>query len=236
MTITNLTGTINVPVPFAEWNTTGTTTTWYDAQGMQTWYKWTSGTTTSSYVITDEEQQRMWVDWQPYAVRQVEWIRYQAEQAVYQRAVADREQRERERQSRIELYQAQQLKRTEERIMAHARALDLLKLILTPDQQQEMQSTRCVTVFGQSGKRYRVEMHRETVHGNIVELDGHGCPLRRGCIAPDMYVDSGALPTPDGWVGQVLAIQHNEGELVARANWSDTRRCQQPNVPILEAA
>jgi hypothetical protein len=51
-----------------------------------------------------------------------------------------------------------------------------------------------------------------------------------------MYGDDGALPTADGWVGQVLALRHNEAELLVKTNWSNVQQCRQPDVPILERA
>jgi hypothetical protein len=206
--------------------TGGVMTRWYDAQQAQTWYRWagTNGTTTR-YTITDEARV-IWEGWNDqYRPTEIQMVR--------QEVRADVEQRAREMESRRQLQQAQYLKRQEERIVAEARALELLRFILSPEQEYEMETAQRITVQAPSGRRYRVETHRQTVHGNVVEIDEHGCPLQRGCVAPDMYDAGGALPTADGWVGQILALQHNEEELRAKANWSDRRHCQQPNVPIL---
>jgi hypothetical protein len=51
-----------------------------------------------------------------------------------------------------------------------------------------------------------------------------------------MYDAEGALPTPDGWVGQLMAIRHNELELIRKANFSHHGQCQHPDVPVLGAA
>ena len=186
------------------------------------WTGWIN-TTTGTQTITGDVAWNHWNSLTPQVYRQ----------AVTRLSPEDLAQRERERASRDALRRAQETERLERRLMAHSRALELLDMILTPDQREERIRDQRITVVAPSGRRYEVETHRETVHGNIVEVDAHGCRLRRGCVAPGMYGDDGALPTPDGWVGQVLALQHNEEELLAKTNWSHVQRCHQPDVPIL---
>ena len=208
--------------------TGGVMTRWYDAQQAQTWYRWagTNGTTTR-YTITDEARV-IWEGWNDqYRPTEIQMVRQEVQ--------ADVEQRAREMESRRRLLEAQRLKRQEDRIVAEARAIELLRMILDPAQVLEMEQDQQVTVHAPSGRRYRVSM-AGGVHGNIVELDEHGCPIQRGCVAPAMYDGNEALPTADGWVGQILALRHNEEELRAKTNWSERRRCQQPDVPILGRA
>ena len=69
-------------------------------------------------------------------------------------------------------------------------------------------------------------MHRETVHGNVVRTDEHGCLLGRACVAPSMYGDGGALPTADGWVGQYLGLKFDAEQFLSHANWSGVRTCR----------
>lgn len=214
------------------WNTwttgTASTTVTYDLQADRTWYQWnTTASTTTGFYVNDEA----WVRW-----NQMEPINFGALLRPPQYTVEDLAQMERERASRAALRAAQEAEYVEKRVMAASRALELLDMILTPDQRQERKQHQRITIQAPSGRRYEVETHRASVHGNIVEIDAHGCRLRRGCVAPGMYGDDGALPTADGWVGQVLALRHNEAELLVKTNWSNVQQCRQPDVPILERA
>ena len=86
---------------------------------------------------------------------------------------------------------------------------------------------------GSDGGLFVIELRG--VHGNIREVDEHGCVLGRVCVAPGMYDHEYgvALPTPDGWVGQYLAIKADEQSLRRTGNWSGRRACQHPDVPML---
>lgn len=91
-----------------------------------------------------------------------------------------------------------------------------------------------LVVRGSEGGLYEIDISQgRGVHGNIVEIDEHGCRLGTICVAPRMYLEDGVMPLSDGYIGQYLAIKHKEGEFRETGNWSYRRECQQPNVPIL---
>ena len=203
-------------------STSSTTTLAMDT----TWNTWVSaGTAGTTYTTIPYD--RVWQEWQHMEM---------LPRRIVQPSQADLEQQRREAESRRALRDAQLLEQAERRVVAEARSLDLLQMILSPEQNRERAESQRITVHAPSGRRYRIELHNHTVHGNVVEIDEHGCPLRRGCVQPSMYDSGGPMPTADGWVGQVLAIQHNEELLRATANWSQQRNCQNPDVPILERA
>lgn len=138
---------------------------------------------------------------------------------------ADRRQRQREEESRQRLHREQVRAEAARFEAAEQRAEQLLEMVLTTVELTQWQAEHQVTIRGGSGGRYLVT--RRGVHGNIYEIDEHGCRLRSGCVAPAMYDDQGALPSADGWVGQILAIRHNEELFRATANWSYARACGQ---------
>lgn len=141
-------------------------------------------------------------------------------------------QRRREEQSRRELAQAQK------REGAQKRALELLKMILTPEEKLIWENTGNIAVRGSDGGLYEIDTGYGGVHGNVYEVDGHGCRLASLCAAPDMMdVDPElgrmSLPLADGWVGQYLTLKHNEREFTARANYGQRRECRHPGIPVL---
>jgi hypothetical protein len=102
----------------------------------------------------------------------------------------------------------------------------LLNDLLSPEEQAYRAEHGRVEIEGSDGNLYWLETHRETVHGNIVRVDEHGCHLGRACVAPGMY-DGGALPTADGWVGQYLGLKFDAEEFLLQANWSGRYGCRQ---------
>lgn len=109
--------------------------------------------------------------------------------------------------------------------------MDLLLALLTPEESAYHDTHDRFLVVAQSGTRYLLGKHG--VHGNIAEVDEHGCILGRVCVAPDMY-DADAevyLPLADGWVGQYLALKYDEQRLRNTGNWSHRRACQTPGAP-----
>lgn len=144
--------------------------------------------------------------------------RLAAEQLMRDELQARREQDSRERLAREQ-------ERMENQLAAHARALELLDDLLTEDERELRRAENRVAVRGSDGHLYWIEMHRETVHGNIVRTDEHGCSLGRACVAPRMYDVNEALPTPDGWVGQYLGLKFDATEFLSHANWSGIRDC-----------
>lgn len=141
------------------------------------------------------------------------------------RARHDELQARREQNSRERL--AAQQARMEQAITARSAAMELLESLLTPDEAEFKRRYGKIEVFGSDGCLYWLELHRETVHGNIVRVDEHGCILGRACVAPRMYDEQtrGALPTADGWVGQYLGLKFDAEQFLSHANWSQLYRC-----------
>lgn len=227
-------------------NSTASSITW--SQDL-TWNGWVVGNTTTgttSY-ITNEELVRLnnaqitWNSIQPF-YHPVQQHVYERWQVLHDREVPspeelqrreDEAQHRREEEARRRLEAEQRWEQEEaERLVAHARGLELLDMILTPEQQAQRREGK-IHITGSDGGRWVVDMTYSGVHGNVYEEDAHGCFLGRICIAPHMRVGGRSLPLSDGWVGQILAIQTNEAEFRAVGNWSSRRPCQHPEVPIL---
>jgi|SRR5262245_28520927 len=210
--------------------TTATTGAWTVTRD-EMWNSWINlqNTTTGGvvrYEYTDEQVQT-WNRWNEVHYEQVlapaEAVRVMQEEL-------DRQQAAREERNRQMLAEAQAI--SVQRREAHDRAQELFLSLLTDEQRDQWAQSQAIHVRGSAGGLY--ELRDGGVHGNISQIDEHGCRLATLCVAPSMRGDDyQALPTPDGWVGQLLAIRHNEEELVARANFSYRRQCQYPNVPIL---
>lgn len=177
------------------------------------WNNWIANGTNSSTVRLWEYQQPVWDNW-------VQEHPFWAEVPL---VVDDELQAAREQANRERLAREQQ--RMADRIVAHSVALDLLDSLLTPDERVTRDTQHFIEVLGTDGRLYRLETHRETVHGNIVRVDEHGCLLARACVAPGMYGEHGALPTADGWVGQYLGLKFDTVEFLSHANWSQHREC-----------
>jgi len=225
------------------------------------WAGWTVGnTTTGTYTtIADEDMARFegtgvtWdVGWHQMGdalTHAGEAARHVAEQwrGIQQRTVptaeqlqefADREQRAREERARRALEQEQRYAAAQEaRIMAEARGGELLQMLLTPEQKQSLRDRHIIPVRGSQGGMYEIDTLQNGVHGNIVQVDQHGCRLGRICVAPGMReADGRVLPLADGWVGQLLAIMADEEHFRNTGNWSSPQVCRHPDVPILERA
>lgn len=187
------------------------------------------------YTHTYTIQRNMWEEWidDPH-------------HRIPERAFTPRETEE-ERQARQDAAQARmeeasrrRLAETERMVLAESRAIELLKMILTPEELLMMEGDGKIHVRGSEGGLFILDTQYQggAVHGNITQVDEHGCVLGRLCVQPDMYDSETlgrpvAMPLADGWVGQYLYIKHNEEALKATANWYARRACQQPNVPIL---
>jgi len=188
--------------------------------------------------ITFDTADHVWQEWTTVGHttgtltwQQPVWERWIDDEATIAEIQAQRDelQARREQQSRERLAEAQ--RRAEDRLVAHARALALLDELLTPEEQAYRAEHGKVEIEGSDGHLYWLEMHRETVHGNVVRVDEHGCSLGRACVAPRMYESfddgGGALPTPDGWVGQYLGLKFDTAEFLSHANWSGVRACRE---------
>jgi hypothetical protein len=197
--------------------TAGTTAAWtVPVTNDRIWQYWlnnTSTTTTASITW----QQPVWDAW-------MRDDRIYTQQRALTQQQADELQARREQRSREAL--AAEQARMENRVVAHSRALDLLDNLLTEDERATRDEQQRVAVLGSDGHLYWLEMHRETVHGNIVRTDEHGCQLGRACVAPGMRDGYEVLPTADGWVGQYLGLKFDAETFLSHANWSGVRRCQ----------
>lgn len=97
-----------------------------------------------------------------------------------------------------------------------ARATELLRLVLAPDERALFDETGTVRVTGSDGRTY--EVGPGTV-GNVVVLDDRDLPVERWCAHPELALPGGGwLPTRDAHVGQVLALRHDAPGFIARAN------------------
>ncbi len=222
------------------------------------WNGWMVGnnTTGTSTLITDEDMVRFegtGITWDQQFQITTNGYANVIQEAVYNRwqviherevpspeelqRIADEVQRRREAESRrrLELEQRRQ-QIEEERMLAQIKGLELLLMILTDEQRAQYDLNARIPVRGSQGGLYEIDTLYGGVHGNVVQVDEHGCILGRVCVAPRMNVDGHALPMADGWVGQLLAIKTDETNFRQRGNWSSVRPCMHPDVPILGQA
>lgn len=145
-----------------------------------------------------------------------------------------RQRQEDARQARREAENRERLAREKRQKGARERASELLDMVLSDAEKAYMDDHHGrILVRSQHGHLYEIDTRYGGVHGNITRVDEHGCILGRLCVAPRMYDGHQALPLEDGYVGQYLALRFNEDDLLAKANWSGRRECQNPGVPIL---
>lgn len=196
-------------------------------RGAVGYYNTTTPTTTSANIVWDQWRDVGYnttgVVWQEEIWGR--WERDEEQLAEMQRQ-RDELQARREQQSRERLAREQEL--MENRLVAHSRAVELLDALLTEEERADRLQTGKITVQGSDGRLYWIETHRESVHGNIVLTDEHGCMLGRACVAPSMRGESGVLPTPDGWVGQYLGLKFDARQFLSHANWSNQGYCRRP--------
>jgi len=202
-------------------------------------------TTTAGWTVTRDEMWNSWINLQQTTTGATVRYEYTDEQVYawnrwneihYERVLApqeairvmqeevDRQQRAREEANRFRLAQLQAAQ--ERATEAHDRAMELFLSLLTEEQRIQWIESEAVHVRGSAGGLYEIR-GGGGVHGNISLLDEHGCRLANLCVSSEMYDrEHGVLPTPDGWVGQLLAIRHDEPHLRQMANMSMRRRCQ----------
>jgi hypothetical protein len=191
--------------------TTGTTIRyWQDMQREGVWTQW-SGTGQPTFT-PNEELYRDWV--LADEDRDARWAREAERQRVFEEMRADREQLRRE-----------QLRQLTE--AAQERAMELFLGLLSDEQRATWAEAQHVDVRGSEGGLYRIEGGMGSVHGNVVVIDEHGCYLTRLCFAPQMWEDGEVLPIGDVFVGQMMAIQHDELAVRRIANPSNRRPCRQ---------
>jgi hypothetical protein len=222
------------------------------------WYDLVSSTTittngTATFRTTDEElwrnyytgtpitwtqvnpvQARVWDRWEVTVRETEEQARARELVEQHHQEYRDREQRRREEINQLRLAEAERIAGAQER------ALELLEMLLTPEEAEHRDRHGELLVRGSEGGMFVIE-ERDSVHGNVREIDEHGCILGRICVAPQMYhrepgQPTLSLPLADGWVGQYLAIKYQEERFRETGNWSGRRPCQHPGVPILRTA
>src|SRR3990170_2645891 len=92
-----------------------------------------------------------------------------------------------------------------------ARGLILLREWLSPEQNQQFETSKSFDVVGcDSGKRYRIRRGRGT---NVHELDDDGQPIMGWCFIPD-----GDLVSGDVMLAQKVALETGERAALAVAN------------------
>lgn len=219
------------------WNITANTTT-TAAQVYEVPMQ--RGTVTYNTTFTNQ-QNYVWTEWQYTGNQVIQQYRehryFENRTPEEERAYQDRLQARREERSRLRLEEearanAHRIKRA----AAHDRGMELLEMILTPEEKlmSERAGGNVLIVRGNLGGLYEIDISDgRGVHGNIVEIDEHECRLGNICVAPMMRVDTGMLPLADGYVGQYLAIKHDEKTFRYTGNWSYRRECKMPDVPIL---
>lgn len=204
------------------WNSTTTGTTTVSLNTQPIWDRWlTTGATTTGNMTWQR-----WQDLDHYAWQQP--VRTPVETEEERQARLDRYQAQREEESRRRLAETARLEGAQER------GMELLLSILTAEERVWHDQHDEIMVRGSDGGMYVIG--KNGVHGNIREVDEHGCVLGRICVQPGMVDrDAGlAIPLADGWVGQYLAIKTHEQDVRQIGNWSSRRECQQPGIPILE--
>jgi len=221
---------------WGQWTNVGYTTTtnaitYNPTHNHGMWQDWIQTTTTASttaYLTYDPVH--TWEQWD-----EIPHVYYQHRVAAVTQPTQeqlDAAQRRREEDSARRLAAQTKLQGAQDR------ALELLHSLLTEDQLDSLIRDEEIQVRGSDGGLYVIETGNGRVHGNIRQVDEHGCMLGRLCVQPGMYdqEERASLPSADGHVGQLLAIRFNEAALRERANWSSRQACRQPDVPILRAA
>lgn len=217
----------SVTPAYIQYGTTGTagthyTTNTYAPQQNDVWMRWQNNEyvtyTQAEYVQARHDLDRLRMGRDPVLTPEER-----------QRAL-DREQTRREEQSRVALARRQRMEGAQER------ALELLEMILTPEEKiWRVNNDGNIMVRAESGRMYVIQTDSyHGVHGNVYETDEHGCRLGRICVAPRMHdhVD-GTIPLADGWIGQYLYIKHQEELVRSTGNWSYRQECLHKDVPLL---
>lgn len=205
--------------------TTATTTTGTNIDWFNSNYTWTTG----ARITYNPVQQEVWKQWDQIYTRERE-TEAQAEARLF----AEQERRD-QHQRWVEEASARRLAEQARIAGSHERGLQVLDMILTAEERMYRLEHQELMVRGSDGGMFVIE--ERGVHGNVRETDEHGCLLGRICVAPRMFDHEAglALPLADGWVGQYLAIKHQEAVFRTTGNWSGVRDCQHPDVRLLDA-
>ena len=215
----------------ATFTTTGTTT----GYNRQVWVNWVAQVDefTAAMQQAGQAARRMAQVREPLTHEETEAQRAALREA--QQAQRDRAQARRERENAALLAERKRVAGAQER------ALVLFESLLTKEERRhwKLMHKKAVRVRGENGTLFEIRT-QDSVHGNVTEVDEHGCRLGSVCVAPSM-LDKATnlhLPLADGWVGQLLCIRHNLADFRAKGNWSFRRECAQQRVgaPVPELA
>jgi hypothetical protein len=216
-----------IPLTWQQWvgnNTVGTATSYTYADNATTWGQWVTAGSISHTTLTWQDE--MWVQWE------VQDYVYRRQRNQLTPEEQDELQRQREQRSREEL--AARQAREEQMAAARVRGRELLEELV--DAGDWVPGLELIQLVGSDGQLYRVELHRDTVHGNVLRVDEHGCILGRACVAPEMHDGVRTLPTEDGWVGQYLGLKFDAEVFLQRANWSSVQGCREERRALPVAA
>lgn len=129
---------------------------------------------------------------------------------------------EEELRAREERQRAQRRARYERARLAAEKAEGLLRSLLTPEQQEQLDRHGWFEITGSLGNRYRLET--DDYQGNVYWIDEDGNALGSLCAHPRMasFTDDGSfagqLPTLAAVAGQMLALQCDEHAFLREAN------------------
>lgn len=168
------------------------------------WQAWVNNTYSAATITTGSASSIIWQSW-------VEYDDTIGQEARRAHRVVSEEERARWRARELEL-EAQAAQLRAKRIAADARAEELLKLVLNPQQRDELaRNNRFHVRVG--ARRYRVDRGQ---HGNVKLLDDQDRVLESYCIQP-----KGGLPDADAMAAQVLLLETDEATFLRVANVSD---------------
>ena len=169
-------------------------------EGDRTWYYWCDVTNGS---ITNNNG--------TVSAQDVMWRRWNTD--LDGNLVIDQipELTEEERARRAEV-QAEATKRHEE---AKARAKELLREVLSPEQREAYDTGKPIPVRSESGKEYEIS---HGTAGNVVRLDDRRKPVERYCIHPREY-----SPVEDVMLTQLCWLRWCEEDFLRTANATPVR-------------
>lgn len=186
--------------PQIQWSGTTTTGT---ASG-DIWQLWVNNACSVATVTAGTASFIVWQNW-------AEYVDTVGQEARRQHRVISEEERARWRAREREL-EAQAAQLRVQRDAANAKAEELLKLVLTPQQREELaRHNRFHVRVGP--RRYRVDRGQ---HGNVKLLGERDEVVESYCIQP-----KGGLPDADAMAAQVLLLETDEATFLRVANVSD---------------
>lgn len=158
---------------------------------------------------------------------------------------AEQEERRRQREDYIARAARERDERMARRNAAEARAMELLRLVLLPDELARFDETGKVIITGSDGRRYEIgtgvvsnifllaDVDDTRYRGRLASLCAHpnlipGYDHQTGMYERD--IDRDGLPQRDAHVGQILALRCDAPSIWRRANvdWYDLSETTRP--------